>query len=89
VKLTTARYYTPNGRSIQARGIDPDVLLLAQDAGDEAATRPRFSEAALPGHLRGNADDDSGAGEVLDGTWPIDAALDELKRMLASAAADH
>ncbi|MFR0657143.1 S41 family peptidase, partial [Pantoea sp. SIMBA_079] len=36
VKLTTARYYTPSGRSIQARGIDPDVVLRPENADDAA-----------------------------------------------------
>ena len=34
LRLTTARYYTPSGRSIQARGIEPDVEVL-QDAPDQ------------------------------------------------------
>lgn len=49
VKLTTARYYTPSGRSIQAEGIEPDILvkpLKPLDADDE---RPR--EADLDRHL--------------------------------------
>ncbi len=52
LKLTTARYYTPSGRSIQAEGIEPDVLLekftLAKDSSPE--NRPVF-EADLKGHL--------------------------------------
>lgn len=86
VKLTTARYYTPGGRSIQARGIDPDVVL-------EPDTRPPTlvgadrSEAALPGHLEGDEEDlpGAGAGDVLPGDGPIDAALAELKAMQLSA----
>jgi len=49
--LTTARYYTPSGRSIQASGIVPDIA-VAQ--GDEAADVPKIerpSEADLPHHL--------------------------------------
>ena len=50
LRLTTARYYTPSGHSIQATGIVPDVA-VAQ--GDEEATPKldRLSEAQLPGHL--------------------------------------
>ncbi|MDH5824553.1 S41 family peptidase [Luteimonas sp. RD2P54] len=79
VKLTTARYYTPSGRSIQARGIDPDVVLEAEDR--PARLAGEYSEAALPGHLRGDEEALPGdnAGEVLDGDGPIDAALAELK----------
>jgi carboxyl-terminal processing protease len=79
VKLTTARYYTPSGHSIQALGIQPDVVLHA-GAGDK---RPvPISEAALPRHLQGEAVfEGDNAGEVLAGQKPVDAALAELKRM--------
>ncbi len=46
LKLTTARYYTPNGRSIQAKGIEPDV---AVDDGRDSPNRLR--EANLDHHL--------------------------------------
>lgn len=80
VKLTTARYYTPNGRSIQARGIDPDRELMPE--GGDAPARNGWSEAALPGHLRGDEEEGlpgDSAGAVLEGDGPIDAALAELK----------
>jgi carboxyl-terminal processing protease len=50
LKLTIARYYTPTGQSIQARGIDPDVVVQQLLPG---ATLPAgaFSEAQLEGHL--------------------------------------
>jgi carboxyl-terminal processing protease len=86
VKLTTARYYTPSGKSIQARGISPDVVLHAP--GDAAnGGRPDYSEAALPGHLRGDEEALAGenAGEVLEGDAPIAAALAELKKPVAVA----
>ncbi len=47
LKLTTARYYTPNGRSIQAKGIEPDV---AVDDGRDSPNRLR--EANLDHHLQ-------------------------------------
>jgi carboxyl-terminal processing protease len=80
VKLTTARYYTPNGRSIQARGIDPDVVLAPEDAEARAAGRSAYTEATLPGHLRGDAEGEAGPGDVLPGDGPIQAALTELKK---------
>ncbi|MFN0024237.1 MAG: S41 family peptidase [Parvularculaceae bacterium] len=47
LRLTTARYYTPSGRSIQAHGIDPDIEMPVLYPGqDEAADRP--TEASLP-----------------------------------------
>jgi carboxyl-terminal processing protease len=48
IKLTTARYYTPNGRSIQARGIVPDITL---DAGSRSDTGVKVREADLSNHL--------------------------------------
>lgn len=61
IKLTTARYFTPLGRSIQAEGIEPDIKvdsLLVSRSEDAAATR--VSEANLQRHLdNGNEDSDS------------------------------
>ena len=88
IKLTTARYYTPSGQSIQARGIEPDVVLHpAKDAANGG--RADFTEALLPGHLRGEAEAQAGvnAGDVLDGDAPITAALAELKKPVATASA--
>jgi len=54
VKLTTARYYTPNGRSIQAEGIEPDIKLKplkVADGADSSDPDP-VKEADLTGHLR-------------------------------------
>jgi len=47
IKLTTARYYTPSGRSIQAKGITPDVIVEEPGATQQARTR----EADLQRHL--------------------------------------
>jgi carboxyl-terminal processing protease len=54
IRLTTARYYTPSGRSIQATGIVPDITIeqpLPDDLKGKGAERPR-GEASLRGHLR-------------------------------------
>jgi carboxyl-terminal processing protease len=48
IKLTTARYYTPSGRSIQAKGITPDIIV--EEPGD-AAAQARLREADLERHL--------------------------------------
>jgi carboxyl-terminal processing protease len=52
--LTTGRYYTPSGRSIQAEGIDPDVVVAeeAPKTPQENADNQIVSEASLRGHLR-------------------------------------
>ncbi len=52
VKLTTARYYTPSGRSIQAQGIDPDIVTgnLRVAKREESGIEP-ITESSLSGHL--------------------------------------
>ncbi|MEL6622558.1 MAG: S41 family peptidase [Pseudomonadota bacterium] len=55
IRLTTARYYTPSGRSIQAKGIMPD-LIVEQKTPEEIAKREKLrpqGEAGLRGHLSG------------------------------------
>ena len=54
IKLTTARYYTPSGRSIQARGIVPDVLV----EDPSTANQIRVREADLDRHLTNDKDKD-------------------------------
>ncbi|WP_166257995.1 S41 family peptidase [Marinobacter salicampi] len=50
IKMTTARYYTPEGRSIQAKGIKPDIEVKPARL-TELESGPMFSEADLSGHL--------------------------------------
>ncbi|MDB5962057.1 MAG: peptidase [Massilia sp.] len=59
VKLTTARYYTPKGRSIQARGIMPD-LMVDETANDDGFNALREHEADLERHLGSEGDKASG-----------------------------
>ena len=76
LKLTTARYYTPSGRSIQAAGISPD--LIAEQPRDEGESEP-MREEALEGHLRAQ----SGGAEPFEGreapeaTGPTPAIFDD------------
>jgi carboxyl-terminal processing protease len=61
LRLTTARYYTPSGRSIQAKGIDPDVQIL-QDVPDELKGKDDTKgEASLRGHLKNGEDEKTGS----------------------------
>lgn len=73
VKLTTARYYTPNGTSIQAAGIAPDIELadLALTPREGAAL-PVLGERDLRNHLKGS--DEEGA--AAPATRPADRALE-------------
>lgn len=52
LKLTTARYFTPSGRSIQASGIEPDIIIenISVKTNEKRANR-RIKEADLSGHL--------------------------------------
>lgn len=81
VKLTTARYYTPSGRSIQALGIVPDVVFRPEGDTQAAASALRnVTEAALRGHLAGDEPAPGTlAGDVLEGEAYVTRALAELK----------
>jgi carboxyl-terminal processing protease len=62
LRLTTARYYTPSGRSIQAKGIEPSIL-VEQELPDELkaktpSEKPR-GEASLRGHLKGDGKEET------------------------------
>ena len=59
LKLTTARYYTPSGRSIQASGIEPDILLEPMRVASLGSGVGRIKEANLSGHLDGGAGGDA------------------------------
>ncbi|MEO5354247.1 MAG: S41 family peptidase [Magnetococcus sp. XQGC-1] len=63
LRLTTAQYYTPSGRSIQAKGIAPDIVVEDMDlSGNKRdAGERRQTEADLKGHLK-NADGSTGNG---------------------------
>ena len=61
VKLTTARYFTPNGRSIQARGIEPDIVSnTLKLSEDQANARESYSESDLEGRLSNPNGDSEG-----------------------------
>jgi len=85
VKLTTAKYYTPNKRSIQAHGIDPDVLIgnVQLAPADRSATLIE-TEASLDGHLEAEiAPTDAGDDRdpELDSDLGLTQALTTLKAL--------
>ncbi len=65
VKLTTARYYTPNGRSIQAKGIVPDLLVDEYEDGD-GLNGLRLRESDLQKHLSNDKDKEADKSNVID-----------------------
>ena len=52
LRLTTARYYTPSGRSIQAKGIEPDVVAVQDVPADLKGKVESMAESSLRGHLK-------------------------------------
>jgi carboxyl-terminal processing protease len=66
IRLTTARYYTPSNRSIQAKGIDPDIVVeeeLPDDLKAKVAAEKSRGEASLRGHLKNPESGAAGAEE--------------------------
>jgi carboxyl-terminal processing protease len=64
IRLTTARYYTPSGRSIQAKGIDPDIIVeqeLPEELKSAAQSLQPRGEASLRGHLKNEDGEKSGS----------------------------
>ncbi len=77
IRLTTARYYTPSNRSIQAKGIDPDILVEQELPEDLKAKMKKIKtrgEAGLRGHLKNDTTnkEESGSSAYV----PEDAAKD-------------
>jgi carboxyl-terminal processing protease len=64
LKLTVAKYYTPKGRSIQAEGIKPDVVVEAQKPRATAAKDRYTSEKDLKGHLEDKKDEKKKSAEA-------------------------
>ena len=75
LRLTTARYYTPSGRSIQAKGIAPDIEVL-QDVPDELKGRSELKgEASMRGHLAADGAEQTGSQSYVPPLEKDDKAL--------------
>jgi carboxyl-terminal processing protease len=75
LRLTTARYFTPSGRSIQAKGITPDIEVL-QDVPEELKARTDTrGEASLPRHLKGESQEETGSQSYIPPDPKDDKAL--------------
>jgi carboxyl-terminal processing protease len=90
LRLTTARYFTPSGRSIQAQGITPEIEVL-QDVPDELkGNQDRMSESSLRGHLAAQGAEQSGSQAYVPPDAKNDKALhmaDDLLRGIVTNAA--
>ena len=92
IRLTTARYYTPSGRSIQAKGIEPDIEVLPElpkDLEDFSAV----TEAELRGHLLGEGEKTEPGATPEPATTEQDAtppaATDQEKEGISGALASY
>ncbi|MGP0091929.1 MAG: S41 family peptidase [Xanthobacteraceae bacterium] len=75
LRLTTARYFTPSGHSIQAKGIVPDIEVL-QDVPDELKSRTDTKgEASLRGHLKAEGQEETGSQSYVPTKAEEDKAL--------------
>jgi carboxyl-terminal processing protease len=73
LRLTTARYFTPSGRSIQAKGISPDIEVLQEVPEELKARTDTKGESSLRGHLKAEGDEQTGSQSYV----PPDAKNDQ------------
>ena len=87
IKLTTARYFTPNGRSIQAQGIEPDIVLEPVKVERIEQNDLMVKEKDLEGHLDNPAGEDDGKSKttpLIDEDYELYQALNTLKALSLS-----
>jgi carboxyl-terminal processing protease len=87
LRLTSARYFTPSGRSIQAQGIVPDIEVPQAAPADSASTES-YSEADLRGHLRGDGEEHTGSQSYVPTDPAEDRALQKALALLRGARLD-
>jgi carboxyl-terminal processing protease len=88
LRLTTARYFTPSGRSIQATGITPDIEVL-QDVPDDLKNQASLmSEAELRGHLKASGEEQKGSQSYIPAEPKDDKALAMAEDLLRGKVAN-
>ncbi len=86
LRLTTARYFTPSGHSLQAQGITPDIEALQDVPKDVADHEPQVSsEANLPGHLKAEGAEQNGSQSYVPPDIKDDKALHTALALLRGA----
>jgi carboxyl-terminal processing protease len=75
LRLTTARYYTPSGKSIQAKGITPDIEVLQDVPEDVKGRTDTKGESSLRGHLKADGDEQTGSQSYIPPDPKDDKAL--------------
>jgi carboxyl-terminal processing protease len=88
LRLTTARYFTPSGRSIQAKGIEPDIKVLQEMPDDLKARADVEGEASLRGHLKAEGAEEAGSQSYVPLDEKDDRALKEAFDLLRGAITD-
>ena len=88
LRLTTARYFTPSGRSIQAKGIEPDIKVLQEVPSDMKARTDTEGEASLRGHLKAEGGEESGSQSYVPTDEKDDRALKEAFDLVRGAITD-
>ena len=89
LRLTTARYFTPSGRSIQAKGIEPDIKVLQEVPSDlKARTDNTEGEASLRGHLKAEGNEESGSQSYVPPDEKDDRAIKEAVDLLRGTITD-
>jgi carboxyl-terminal processing protease len=88
LRLTTARYFTPSGRSIQAKGIEPDIKVLQEVPGDPKAQTDIEGEASLRGHLKAEGAEETGSQSYVPTDEKDDRALKEAFDLLRGTITD-
>ncbi len=88
LRLTTARYFTPSGRSIQAKGITPDIEVLQDVPEDLKARTDTKGEASLRGHLKAEGAEESGSQSYVPPDEKDDHALKEALDLLRGTITD-
>jgi carboxyl-terminal processing protease len=90
LRLTTARYFTPSGKSIQAKGITPDIEVL-QEVPEEVKARASTEtkgESSLRGHLKAEGDEQAGSQSYVPPETKDDKALNAAFELLRGARTD-
>ena len=88
LRLTTARYFTPSGRSIQAKGIEPDIKVLQEVPDNLKAQTDVKGEASLRGHLKAEGSEEPGSQSYVPPDEKDDRALNEALDLLRGTITD-
>ena len=90
LRLTTARYFTPSGRSIQAKGISPDIEVLQEEPEELKARTDTRGEASLRGHLKAEGGEQTGSQSYIPADpkddKALNTALDLIRRVQQNSA---